>query len=234
MTKAASNSQETGAGSGADWAPHRLSPATRKGWRKGCAPPNKGLKFPPEPLSTDEARALIRAVGKRSANALRNRALLTLLYRAGLRIAEALALEPKDVNLETGAIRVLHGKREKDRVVGVSAQAIEILQDWLADRERRGFTRRAPIFCSRTGRRLCDSYVRALLRRLAKRAGIDRRVHPHCLRHTMAAELVAEGLDLRMVGRFLGHSRLDSTDKYLARISPTEVIAAGRAREWRL
>ena len=86
-------------------------------------PANKGRKLPPEPLTAEEVKGLIRACSKRASTGVRNRALIVVLYRAGLRISEALALLPKDLDAQASTIRVLHGKGDHDRVVGLDAGA---------------------------------------------------------------------------------------------------------------
>ena len=87
-------------------------------------PANKGHKLPPEPLTPDEVRALIRACSKRAVTGIRNRALIVVLYRAGLRISEALAVMPKDLDAANSTIRILHGKGDYDRVVGLDAGSV--------------------------------------------------------------------------------------------------------------
>ena len=121
-------------------------------------------------------KALIRACSKRAATGVRNRALIVVLYRAGLRISEALALYPKDLDAQASTIRVLHGKGDHDRVVGLDAGAWAIVQLWLDRRAAAGINGRAPVFCTLKGRPMKSAYVRTLLPRLARKAGIDKRV----------------------------------------------------------
>ena len=107
-------------------------------------PANKGRKLPPEPLSAEEVKALLRACSTRAATGVRNRALIVVLYRAGLRISEALALLPqRPRSPANGTIRVLHGKGDHDRVVGLDAGAWAILQLWLDRRAAAGINGRA-------------------------------------------------------------------------------------------
>jgi integrase/recombinase XerD len=183
-------------------------------------------------LSEAEAIALIRACSPRAATGIRNRALIAVLWRSGLRISEALALELRDIDLEQGTIRIRHGKGDKSRTVGVDQQTAALLARWL-DR-RRGLSpgARSPIFCTLHGGRLDTSYVRHLLPRLARRAGIDRRVHAHGLRHTYAAELAREQTPINVIRDALGHASLAVTDRYLRDVAPTHVIDTIRARRW--
>lgn len=192
----------------------------------------RGRRLPPEVLTDAEVCALLRACSPRAPTGLRNRALLALLYRAGLRIGEALALRPKDLDLANGAVRVLHGKRGRARTVGLDPGAGELVQRWLDVRARLGMTGREPLFCTLWGRPLADAYVRVLLKRLGRRAGIEKRVHAHGLRHTHAAQLRAEGVDIGIISRQLGHSSISTTARYLDHIAPQAVIETIRARAW--
>ena len=93
---------------------------------------------------------------------------------------------------------------------------------------------RLALFCTLKGRPLKASYVRTMLKRLADRAGVDKRVHPHGLRHTMAYELMMEGVPMPIIQQQLGHASLATTEQYLRHIAPKDVIKAMRNRSWRL
>jgi len=129
----------------------------------------------------------MRACGRHAPTGLRNRALIALLYRAGLRINEALSLYPKDLDLTDGCIRVLNGKGGRSRTVGLNPGAAAIIERWLDVRSRLGLGGRHPVFCTLRGHPMAAAYVRVMLKRLAARAGIDKRVHARGLRHTHAA-----------------------------------------------
>jgi site-specific recombinase XerD len=195
---------------------------------------NKGRRFPAELLSPEEVRALLRACSSRAPTGIRNRALIAVLYRGGLRISEALALHAKDVDQAAGTVTVLHGKGDQRRTVGMDPAAFALLERWLDKRRALGLSGRRPIFCTLKGEPLDSSYVRRLLPRLAARAGIEKRVHAHGLRHAHAAELAAEGLPVNVVQQQLGHGSLATTDRYLRHIAPRERVAAMQAREWAL
>lgn len=210
------------------------SPATQKGYRAGVSPANAGRRYPAEILTPEEARALIAACSRRAPTGVRNRALLVVLYRAGLRVSEALALKPKDVDAAAGTLTVLHGKGDQRRTVGLDDGAFDVLARWLERRQALGLTGRQPVFCTLDGRPLKSSYVRTLLPRLARKAGIEKRVHPHGLRHTHAAELAGEGKPVNLIQAQLGHGSLATTDRYLRHIAPRELVAAMQAREWSL
>ncbi len=110
-------------------------------------------------------------------------------------------------------MRVLHGKGDKCRVVGLDPQAWAVLQRWLDKRKQLGLTGRHPVICTLTGEPIKTPYVRGLMPRLAKRAGIEKRVHAHGLRHTGAFELANEGHPMHVIQQQLGHSSLATTER---------------------
>lgn len=181
----------------------------------------KGRKYPAEVLTADEVKALIRACSTRAPTGVRNRALLVVLYRGGLRVGEALALHPKDLDPRRGTIRILHGKGDKARTVGLDPEALAVIERWADIRKGLGISARRRLFCTLVGGPLDSSYVRQLLPRLAGRAGIDKRVHAHGLRHTHAAELAEEGYPVNFIQDQLGHASLAVTDRYLRHIAWT-------------
>jgi len=195
-------------------------------------PWNKGRRLPAEVLNRAEVDALMRACSKRAPTGIRNRALIAVLYRGQLRISEALALKPKDLDRKAGTVRVLHGKGDKCRTIGLDDGAWALLELWCQCRQKHGLSGRHPLFCTLEGHPLLSRYCRALLARLGRKAGIDKRVHPHGLRHTGAAELRAEGVDIGIISRQLGHASIATTSRYLDHIAPTAVVTAMRRREW--
>ena len=191
--------------------------------------PTKGRRLPPEPLGTDEVRRLVASCSTRAPTGVRNKALIVVLWRAGLRIGEALGLRVADVDGSHGTIRILHGKGDKSRLVGLDLEAIAVLQEWLDLRAELGV--HSPwVFSTLQGNRLQTSYVRNLLPRLARLAGVEKRVHAHGLRHTHAVELRREGVDLAVISRQLGHASVATTDRYLNHLSPEMVIATIHSR----
>ena len=198
---------------------------------KGTVPWNKGRKLPPEILTEDEVRALLAQCSLRYPTGIRNRALITTLYRGGLRISEALALRPASIDPVRGTVRIMDGKGHKPRTVGLDSGAMASVQRW-ADARRGSGIKGGTLFCTLAGAPLSAQYARAMLRRMADRAGIEKRVAPHQLRHTHAAELVAEAVPMPVIRDQLGHSSLAVTDRYLRDVAPGEVIAAMQRREW--
>ena len=197
-------------------------------------PANKGKRYPAEVLTPDEVRSLIRACPDDTPVGLRNRALITLFYRTGLRCAEALALKQKDIDRAIGSVTVLSGKGGRRRTVGIDPGAFKVIDEWLMTRHELGIDSAAPLFCSMEGRRLSGSYVRTLLPRLGRDVGIEKRVHAHGLRHTHAFELLMEGIEIPVIQRQLGHLSLQTTDTYLSHIAPRDVINRINKRTWSL
>jgi site-specific recombinase XerD len=191
---------------------------------------NKGEQYPADPPTVEEIISVMRAAGD-DPDGLRLRGLIVVLWRAGLRISEALALVETDLDQPRGAILVRHGKGGKRREVGMDRWAWEQLDRWITFRTTlpvgalfcilRGPTRGRP--CAPTG-------VRAQLRRTAQAAGVRRRFAPHQLRHAHAVEMSREGVPLLVIQRQLGHADLGITSAYLRGIDNTEIIQAVHER----
>jgi len=208
------------------------TPITQPGYHTGRTAPNKGQSYPVEVLTEDEVRALIRACSNRAPTGIRNRALVTVMYRGGLRLGETLALKPKDIDPDRGTITVLHGKGDRRRTVGVDPGAMAIIMRWVERRSGLGINGRAKLFCTLQGQPLKPSYVRTMLVRVAEKVGIEKRVHPHGLRHTHSYELMMEGVPVPVIQQQLGHASLATTDRYLRHIAPKDVVEVMRQREW--
>jgi site-specific recombinase XerD len=193
----------------------------------------KGQKYPGEVFSPDEVKAILARCNRRAPTGIRDRALITVMYRAGLRVNEALSLLVSDVDTQAGRIRIRHGRNDKARTVGIGDGALAVLELWLAKRRELGLSRNGVLlFCTLKGTRLSDRQVREMLARRAGKAGIERRVHPHGLRHTFAFELAEAGVPVGKIQRALGHTSLATTAIYLDHIAPTDVIELGRADQW--
>lgn len=211
------------------------SHVTLPGFRKGMKPGNAGRTFPAEVLTTSEVLRILDACGN-GYSGCRNRALFTVLWRSGLRISEALALRPKDIDLDAGRATVLHGKNDKRRVVGLDGQTVEVLTGWLERRRELPVNGSHAAFCvisePTVGKTLWSSCVREALKDTAIRAGVEKRVHPHGLRHTFASELAREGVPINVIQRLLGHSNPAVTAHYINHIEPFEAIEVARSRSW--
>lgn len=187
-----------------------------------------------ELLTHDEARQLIRSASNRAPTGIRNRALIAMMYRVGLRPGEALALRVSDVNLVEATVSIPARKGGAGRLTGIDAQTLELVQRWMTRRERLGIGDDALLFCTLAGEELKAAYVRELLPRLARRAEITKRVHPLGLRYACAAEMSAEGLSTALIEMHLGVAVSGSARRYLVQFTQEEVIAAVRSRAWRL
>jgi len=190
----------------------------------GVAAPKQRPRVP-RPLSVDDCRALVEADAAAPVPApgdpivrLRDRALVELLYGAGLRVGEALALDVRDVDLLAREVRVV-GKGRKERIVPLPQGARRAIGTWLEARRRPGY-QAEPLFPvlapGRAPRRLDARSVRRILGRRARTAGVADRVHPHRLRHSYATHLLDMGADLRSIQELLGHASLSTTQRYTA------------------
>jgi site-specific recombinase XerD len=213
-----------------DRAGRRRSPATIAGFHADRPPRNKGLRYPADPPKVEEIIAVMRAAGDRP-HGRRLRGLIVILWRAGLRIQEALALTEADLDHRRGALLVRRGKGGRRREVGMDAWGWEELQPWL---ERRLELPVGPLFCVITGptrgRAWSSAAARADMRRTAAAAGVRRRFAPHQLRHAHAVEMAREGVPLIVIQRQLGHSNLGVTSVYLQGIDNAEIIETVHAR----
>jgi len=173
----------------------------------------------PDVLSVEQVTRLIEtaALGEPSALALRDTALVELLYGAGLRIAEVVSIQVRDLDLSRGEVRVT-GKGEKQRVALFGTPCVAALKRYLADGRSEllsvsGRTSEA-LFLNRNGTALGERGARARLDVTAKRAGLPAAFHPHTLRHSFATHLLDGGADLRVVQELLGHESLGTTQVY--------------------
>jgi len=169
----------------------------------------------PRTLSPAEAERLVEAAAGTTPRALRDRALVELLYGAGLRVSELVGLDRSSVDLDARLVRCL-GKGSKERVVPIGRQAVLALRRYLSrGRPFLDSRHRPELFLNAKGGGLTRAGVFLILRRLAVKAGLEPdRVHPHLLRHSFATHLLEGGADLRSVQEMLGHADLATTELY--------------------
>ena len=177
----------------------------------------------PETLTVGETERLLEAAGDEAApqpRSLRDRALLELLYAAGLRISEAIGLDREDLSTDGAFVRVI-GKGDKERLVPVGDIALDWLGRWIAGPRaalleigHHAPDRGGPLFLGDRGRRLARQQGWASVKRAAARAGLADRVSPHTLRHSFATHLLEGGADLRVVQELLGHASISTTQLY--------------------
>jgi integrase/recombinase XerD len=169
----------------------------------------------PRTLSPNEVERLIQAANGTTPRALRDRALVELLYGAGLRVSEAVGLDRGRIDLDDRVVRCL-GKGDKERIVPLGREGVEAMRRYLS-RGRPFLDRRhrPELFLNAQGGALTRAGAFLILRRLAAKAGLDpARVHPHLLRHSFATHLLEGGADLRSVQEMLGHADLGTTELY--------------------
>ena len=191
-------------------------------------------------LTRSQADSLLRACTG-SWTGTRNRALIALCYRTGVRPGEALGLQVDDIRCPDplGGALVVRVEKPKGyqrdshptppREVGIDSRTGELLRAWIGERGAEP----GPLFVTRKGGALSGRYFRAMMEKLGRKAGIPGRVHPHGLRHSAAHDLYRETRDLILVSRFLGHTDVKTTMIYLSQIGSCEaVINATSSRSW--
>ena len=169
----------------------------------------------PRTLSPAEAERLVDAANGTTPRAMRDKALVELLYGAGLRVSEAVGLSRASIDLDARVVRVI-GKGGKERLVPLGRPATEAARRYLAlGRPHLDRRHRPDLFLNARGGALTRAGAFLILRRLAERAGLEPgRVHPHLLRHSFATHLLEGGADLRSVQEMLGHADLATTERY--------------------
>jgi integrase/recombinase XerD len=187
--------------------------------------PRRGRKLPQVLSKAEVDRLLTQPRGTEPA-ALRDRALLELMYACGLRASEAISLEVSDIDLEDGLLRA-RGKGSKERIVPVGQGALGAVRVYL-QRGRPKLVRRKPseskLFVNFRGGPLTRQGLYKIVRRHAQTAGLADRMSPHTLRHTFATHLLAGGCDLRSVQEMLGHADVSTTQLYTH-------LSSGRLKE---
>jgi len=171
----------------------------------------KRNRYLPKTLSVDEATTLLERGHGTTVLALRDRAMLELLYSSGLRVSELTGLNVGGIDLRENLVRVL-GKGRKERIVPVGSKAREALIAYL---EERGATDdEQPLFINHRGGRLTPRSVQRHLKTRLIKAGVFKDISPHALRHSFATHLLDGGADLRAIQELLGHASLSTTQRY--------------------
>jgi integrase/recombinase XerD len=176
--------------------------------------PKKSQRLP-HVLSRDEVARLLATPRGPAPHALRDRALLELLYACGLRASEAIGLEVRDVDLDAGLLRA-SGKGSKERIVPVGREACAAVRAWL-QRGRPALVGLSPephLFVNQRGQGLTRQGLYKIVQRHARTAGLAGKMSPHTLRHTFATHLLAGGCDLRSLQEMLGHADIATTQIY--------------------
>ena len=172
-------------------------------------------RYLPETLNELQIERLLDGIPTNSPRALRDRAILELLYASGLRVSELTNARLENLDFESGFIRVT-GKGSKTRIVPVGSKARDAIRIYL-ERERPGMVRKrtgSEIFLSQRGTKLTTTRVWQIVKECAKLAGIDLNIYPHLLRHSFATHLLGNGADLRVIQEMLGHADISTTQIY--------------------
>jgi integrase/recombinase XerC len=174
------------------------------------ATPKKENRLPFH-LDIDQVTALVEAPQNAAKHALRDRAILEMLYSCGLRVSELTGLAIGDIDLSGGMVRVL-GKGGKERIVPVGSRAIEAIRGYLQGRG--DLAGSGPLFLNTRGQRINRRSVTRIVDEHVVRIAAFKRISPHILRHTFATHMLEGGADLRAIQELLGHASLSTTQKY--------------------
>lgn len=172
--------------------------------------PRKGRKLP-DVLTEEEQKALLRQPNLRYPTGLRNQAMMKLMLDVGLRTSELLNLKTRDIDWMSGKVFVHEGKGKKDRVLWLNEDALEILRKW---KEKRPVQTEL-LFTTLKGTPIRSNYLREMVKRYGRKAGLSKGVHPHLLRHSFATDLLRDSKNLRLVQKALGHADISTTSIYL-------------------
>jgi len=162
---------------------------------------------------------------------LRDRALLEFMYATGCRVSEAVGMNLDDIDIDDAHVARLTGKGSKQRLVPLGEYACRALRRYLAEGRgtlegrAKGTPERRAVFLNKRGRRLSRQSVWEVIKLAGERAGIDRPLHPHTLRHSFATHLIQGGADVRTVQELLGHASVTTTQIY-THVSPETLIEA--------
>ncbi len=178
---------------------------------EGISSPRLGRRIPSF-LSEHEVEALLEAPSVEEEYGARDRAILEVIYGAGLRISELVNLNLTDLNIRGGWVKVL-GKGSKERIVPLGREACRWVRLCLKKRKPEK-TDRLALFCSRYGKRLSRQACWKIIKKYRQKAGIMKKISPHTLRHSFATHLLSHDADLRLVQEFLGHTNISTTQIY--------------------
>jgi integrase/recombinase XerD len=172
----------------------------------------QGNAYLPRFLTEEEMERLLAAPDVSTDEGIRDRAMMELMYAAGLRVSELVGLKRTDVNLDAGLV-ACHGKGSKERRVPIGKSATHWLQQYAGVRARFGKGNNPHLFLNSMGARLTRNFAWAMIKRHAQSARLDH-VSPHTLRHSFATHLLQRGADSRSVQALLGHSDISTTQIY--------------------
>ena len=161
-------------------------------------------------LEPEEAKKLIKQPNKRCPTGLRNKTIMSLMLHCGLRLSEVVNLKHGNINLTKGKLRVESGKGKKDRDLAIPDYLTGLLEAWRNIRPKSNF-----FFSTLKGRKLSDRYIQQMVKRYTQKAGIEKKISPHTLRHTYATQYYKQTKDIETLRRILGHSDISTTTIYI-------------------
>jgi site-specific recombinase XerD len=194
---------------------------------------NKKAPMPGSVFSLPEIESILAGCSRRGLSGIRNRALLAIMFGAGLRVSEAINLFKSDIDLHERTLLVRNGKGSKSRRVGIYAPMLPYVETWVAKREAAlGLNGKSPLFCTHTqgdernlsGKPISAAYVRGFLKRLESKLGLEKRLHSHAFRHSLANFMVSNQVPLNGIQAQLGHATPAITSAYIAKISPQTLV----------
>jgi len=192
--------------------------------------PRRKSRLPKMVLTREEVGRMLETPDLSTPGGIRSRAILEMFYSTGIRLGEMTALKVSDLNLDEGLLRVNEGKGAKDRVVPIGKQAMAYLKAYLSE-VRPKLVRQGNeewLWISNYGTPLSKVLVGALVRQAGRKAGIEKAISPHTMRHTFATHMVQNGADVMLVSQLLGHTMLSATQIYV-RVAATDVKRAHEA-----
>jgi integrase/recombinase XerD len=163
----------------------------------------------PDILTVREQKDLLAQPNPKAPTGLRNLCLMRLMLNAGLRLSETTNLKPEDLDLTEGRLTIVNNNNNKERILLLGEEDLQLLNRWMEIKPESEY-----IFPTLKGNMLDSRYIREMVKRLAKKAGIEKNIFPHTLRHTFAADLYRKTRNIRMVQEALGHADLSTTMIY--------------------
>jgi len=157
-------------------------------------------------LEPEEVQNLLKQPSKRYPTGLRNKTIMSLMLHCGLRLSEVVNLKPGNLNLTKGKLRVESGKGKKDRDLAILDYLNDLLEAWRNIRPKSNY-----FFSTLKGKKLSDRYIQQMVKRYAQKAGIEKKISPHTLRHTYATQYYKQTKDIEILRRILGQSDISTT-----------------------
>lgn len=161
-------------------------------------------------LDIEDGNRLLKIPSTRYPTGIRNKAIISIMLNCGIRVSEVANLKPSDINITKGTLRVVNGKGSKDRDLAMPEFTQELLKRWKDIRPKGDY-----FFSTLKGKKISIRYIYAFIVRYAKRAGIDKKISPHTLRHSYSTEFYRRTKDIETLRKILGHSDISTTTIYI-------------------